>query len=81
MTYDSVEKMEKGELTELPGHVPMYSRVPKAILQKVMSVYGLWSEKGAFDLDESRTLNKKFPDIKPISVKAFLEEAWGSQKG
>ncbi|KAH7252549.1 hypothetical protein BKA59DRAFT_164336 [Fusarium tricinctum] len=80
VTYDSVEKMEKGELTELPGHVPMYSRVPKAILQKVMSVYGLWSEKGAFNLDESRTLNQRFPDIKPTSVKAFLEEAWGSQK-
>ncbi|KAI6772763.1 hypothetical protein HG530_003721 [Fusarium avenaceum] len=80
VTYDSVEKMEKGELTELPGHVRMYSRVPKAILQKVMSVYGLWSEKGAFNLDESRTLNQRFPDIKPTSVKAFLEEAWGIQK-
>ncbi|KAF5661914.1 isoflavone reductase like IRL [Fusarium heterosporum] len=80
VTYDSVEKMEKGELTELPGHVPMYSRAPKVILQKMMSAYGLWCEEGAFNLDDSRTLNDVFPDIKPISVRAFLEEAWGNQK-
>ncbi|KAM0346401.1 hypothetical protein ACHAPU_005465 [Fusarium lateritium] len=80
VTYDSVEKMEKGELTELPGHVPMYSRAPKIILQKMMSAYGLWREQGALNLDESRTLSGVFPDIKPISVRAFLEEAWGNPK-
>ncbi|KAF4456396.1 Isoflavone reductase like protein IRL [Fusarium austroafricanum] len=80
VTYDSVEKMKRGELTEFPGHVPVYSRVPKEILHKTMAAYGLWAESGGFNFDESKTLNKTFPDIKPVSVKAFLEEAWGNQK-
>ncbi|CAG7559176.1 unnamed protein product [Fusarium equiseti] len=79
VTYDDVETLKKGQLTELPGHVPMYNFVPKAVLQSVMAAYGLWVETGGFDLDESRTLNKEFPDIKPISVKNFLREAWGSK--
>ncbi|KAM0562002.1 hypothetical protein ACHAPJ_002444 [Fusarium lateritium] len=80
VTYDSVEKLEKGEVTELPGHISMYTRVPKAIFHRVQAAYGLWSEKGAFDLDASKTLNDAFPDIEPISVKDFMEEAWGKQK-
>lgn len=42
-----------------------------------MAAYGLWIETGGFDLDESRALNKEFPDIKPISVREFLQQAWG----
>ncbi|KAF4962146.1 hypothetical protein FSARC_9763 [Fusarium sarcochroum] len=80
VTYDSVEKLEKGEVTELPGHVPAYARVPKTILQKTLAAYGLWSVKGAFDLDARKTLNDAFPDIKPISVKDFMEESWGKQR-
>ncbi|KAH7188260.1 uncharacterized protein B0J16DRAFT_412741 [Fusarium flagelliforme] len=79
VTHDDVETLKKGQLTELPGHVPMYNFVPKAVLQSVMAAYGLWVETGGFDLDESRTLNKEFPDIKPISVRDFLQEAWGTK--
>ncbi|RGP67060.1 isoflavone reductase like irl [Fusarium longipes] len=80
VTHDSVEMMKKGELTELPGQVRMYNFVPKAVLQSVMAAYGLWVETGGFDLDESKTLNKEFPDIKPVSVRDFLQEAWGTKK-
>ncbi|KAL4726395.1 hypothetical protein ACLX1H_007076 [Fusarium chlamydosporum] len=77
VTYDSAETLKKGQLTELPGHVPMYNFVPKQVLQSVMAAYGLWIETDGFDLDESRALNKEFPDIKPISVREFLQQAWG----
>ncbi|RBR26253.1 uncharacterized protein FIESC28_00898 [Fusarium coffeatum] len=79
VTHDDIETLKKGHLTELPGHVPMYDFVPKAVLQSVMAAYGSWVETGGFDLDESRTLNKEFPDIEPVSVKDFLQEAWGTK--
>ncbi|KAF9781446.1 hypothetical protein IL306_013442 [Fusarium sp. DS 682] len=82
VTYDSVEKLERGELSELPGHEAMFARVPapKAVMKKVMSAYGLWAESGGFNLDESNALNNVFPDIKTISVRDFLEDAWGTQE-
>ncbi|KAF5613859.1 isoflavone reductase like IRL [Fusarium subglutinans] len=80
VVYDSVETLEKGELSELPGHEAMFANIPapKAVMKKVMSAYGLLAESGGFNLDESKALNKDFPNIKPITVREFLEDAWGS---
>ncbi|KAJ0151603.1 Uncharacterized protein HZ326_5974 [Fusarium oxysporum f. sp. albedinis] len=82
VVYDSVETLEKGELSELPGHEAMFANIPapKAVMKKVMSAYGLWAESGGFNLDESGALNNVFPEIKPITVREFLEDAWGSEK-
>ncbi|KAF5007111.1 hypothetical protein FDECE_6542 [Fusarium decemcellulare] len=80
VTYDSVEKLSKGEVTELPGHVPAYAFVPKVVLQQALSVYALWSAEGAFSLVSERTLNDVFPEIKPMGVREMLQKAWGKQK-
>lgn len=76
VTYDSVEKLEKGEITELPGQVAAYSYFYKEWQQKLFSVFGLWVTRGVFDLPEERALNKKFPNIKLMSVKEMLHQAW-----
>lgn len=69
-------------MSELPGHEAMFANIPapKAVMKKVMSAYGLWAESGGFNLDESKALNNVFPEIKPISVREFLEDAWGNEK-
>ncbi|GME32557.1 Pyridoxal-phosphate dependent enzyme [Neofusicoccum parvum] len=76
VTYDSVEKLKNGEITELPGQVASYSYFPKEWAQKLFSVFGLWVTKGIFDVPEERALNKRFPDIQVTTVKEMLDQAW-----
>ncbi|KAF9634761.1 hypothetical protein BFW01_g5656 [Lasiodiplodia theobromae] len=76
VTYDSVNKLEKGEITELPGQVAAYSYFPKEWVQKLFSVFGLWVTRGVFDLPTENALNKRFPGIKVTTVKEMLDQAW-----
>lgn len=81
--YDSVDKMRKGEATELPGQVALYQFLPKEILQAMTAAFGLWFEEGVFELKPEAQgrgqgfLNDKLPGLKPMKVKEMLEEAWG----
>jgi hypothetical protein len=54
----------------------MYEFYPKEQLQRIQSSFGLWSAAGQFDIPDVDTLNKKFPHIKPLSVKELLDKAW-----
>ncbi|KAF2711411.1 hypothetical protein K504DRAFT_489296 [Pleomassaria siparia CBS 279.74] len=77
VSYDTTEKLQKGEVTELPGYTTMYeafggAEVARPIMQAIFSQYGLWMEEGLFDYKSGTLLNKVFPDIKPLK----LEEAW-----
>ena len=63
-------------MTELPSHVPMYQFVPKEMLQMILSTFGLWTAKGAFDFKADKTLNEIFPDIKATTVETLLNLAW-----
>lgn len=75
VTYDSLEKLEKGEMTELPFHTSLYGYVPKAELQSKFALFGLYTVHGLFYLPEERTLNKKFPQIKTMTV-AEVINSW-----
>ncbi|KAM5527878.1 hypothetical protein FOXYSP1_19752 [Fusarium oxysporum f. sp. phaseoli] len=76
VTYDSVEKLKNGEITELPGQVASYSSFPKEWMQKLFSVFGFWVTEGVFDFPEEKALNKVFPDIKVTTVRDMLQSAW-----
>ncbi|KAH7120008.1 hypothetical protein B0J11DRAFT_73474 [Dendryphion nanum] len=78
-THDSVEKLEQGQLTELPGHKEMYAAFPKEMLQGLLAAFGLLFEKGQFEFKGARTLNEKFGDVKVRGVKEVLEKAWGRE--
>lgn len=54
----------------------MYAYYPKPALQMVVSSFAEFAAKGAFDITSEDTLNKKFPHIKPSSVKDILEAGW-----
>jgi hypothetical protein len=75
VTYDSVEKLEKGEMTELPSHALAYSYVPKPVLQAKFALFGLYYISGLFHLPEERSLNKVFPQIKTKTVEEVVS-AW-----
>ncbi len=75
MTYDRVEKLQKGEMTELPFHASMYSFLPKYNLQSRYAMFGLACVNGLLHLPEEKTeksLNSLFPNIKPMTVKEVI---------
>jgi hypothetical protein len=75
VTYDRVEKLEKGEMTELPFHTSLYGYVPKAELQSKFALFGLYTIHGLFHLSEDKSLNKNFPQIKTKTVEEVIN-AW-----
>jgi hypothetical protein len=64
------------KITELPSHPFVYPFLPKEQLQYILAVFGLWTAAGDFDLPGAESLNRRFPDIKPRSVRDVLEEGW-----
>lgn len=75
VTYDSVEKLRKGEVTELPSHPYMYAYIPKPMLAGMLSKFGLWVVYGIVHGSPEGSLNEKFPEIKTTSVKEVIG-AW-----
>lgn len=69
VTYDSVDKLAKGELTELPSHPPIYQFIPKPVVQGLFSMFGVWVTEGVFDFPEDVVLNKKYPEIQTKKLK------------
>ena len=78
VVYDSLEKLRRGEITELPSHPGLYPFFPKEALQKMFAAFGIMFETGAFDMRPGRSLNNAFPEIKARGVKELLGEAWGT---
>lgn len=76
VTHDSIEKLKKGEITELPSHPDVYPFFPKQMLQGFFSSFGILFEEGHFDLKPARTLNEEFPQIKARTVKEAVDAAW-----
>ncbi|WAO90212.1 NAD(P)-bd-dom domain-containing protein [Fusarium falciforme] len=79
VTYDSVEKLKAGSITELPGQVAAYSYFPKEWTQKLFSAFGIWVTESIFDFPDEKLLNKQFPDIKVTTVQEMLQSAWKGQ--
>ncbi|KAJ8111668.1 hypothetical protein OPT61_g5792 [Boeremia exigua] len=75
VTYDSVEKLRRGEVTELPSHPGIYPYVPKEILAALLSKFGLWAASGIMHYQLQGSLNERFPEIETTSVKEIVG-AW-----
>ncbi|EXF74949.1 hypothetical protein CFIO01_08404 [Colletotrichum fioriniae PJ7] len=76
VSYDSVQKLQSGEVTELPGQVAAYSYFPKQWTQKLFSTFGFWVTEGLFDFPKDRALNQVFPHLKVTGVKEMLQKSW-----
>jgi hypothetical protein len=78
--YDSKEKLEKGEFTELPGYAPAYERamgpeVGRAMMSQMLPWFGSLYVKGTATYPPSAGtfLNEVFPDIKAMSIEEALK--------
>jgi hypothetical protein len=54
----------------------VYPFFPKEQMQYLLAAFGAWTAAGEFNLPEENTLNNRFPDIKPVSLKQVLEQGW-----
>ena len=79
VTYDPIEKLVKGEITELPPHAKELaaSPFPETIARMLLSILGLWAATGYFNVPVEQSLNQKFPDIKPVTVREMLRLGQG----
>lgn len=78
VVHDPVDKLEKGEITELPCHKDAYGYFPKEVLQPMFAGFGLMFERGVFEVDPDYDLGKKFPGVKARSIDALIEQGWAS---
>ncbi|KAB2574023.1 uncharacterized protein LTHEOB_12152 [Lasiodiplodia theobromae] len=78
VVYDDVEKLKRGELTELPGHVATYGSFPKELFQGFMSMFEQFTTDEKISVVPPE-LNKKFPEIKPLTVREMLKQYWADK--
>ncbi|KAK8107510.1 isoflavone reductase like P3 [Apiospora kogelbergensis] len=76
VVVDSMDKLESGHVSELPGHREMYASAPKDNLQAAWSGVCRLCEDGGFDFEASPSLAESFLDPKPRKVRESLLEAW-----
>ncbi|SPO01759.1 uncharacterized protein DNG_04432 [Cephalotrichum gorgonifer] len=79
VVYDSMEKLKREQVTELPSHPSLYPLfpIPKETLQAMFAHFGIMFENGALDITD-HTLNEDFPDIKPRTVRELILEAYAA---
>ncbi|EWG54987.1 hypothetical protein FVEG_13060 [Fusarium verticillioides 7600] len=75
ITYDSLELLKSGKVTELPGHKLAYPFFPKEALQTMLSELGVFADQGGLDFQPEKTLNSLFPEIKVATARDVLEIA------
>ncbi|UKZ76905.1 hypothetical protein TrVFT333_004620 [Trichoderma virens FT-333] len=77
--YDTMQKLQQGQITELPSHVRLYSQTAKESLQQRFAGFGIGMEAEAFDFSvpaNGVSLNDLFPDIPVKSVEDIITEGW-----
>ena len=75
VTYDSLESMRAGKITELPNYMSIYDFFPREIMLKTWASFGVAMATGACSL-EGDALNQKFPDIKAKDLSTFISTYW-----
>ncbi|EGU84206.1 hypothetical protein FOPG_12428 [Fusarium oxysporum f. sp. conglutinans race 2 54008] len=73
VSYDALEKLQKGEVTELPSHRESYVFFPKPALRGFLSLLGRYVVEGRFDIPSDKALNAKFTEIQTLKVKEAIE--------
>jgi hypothetical protein len=79
--YDSIEKLEGGEYTELPGYEKAYAylgavEVAKPMMAQMMIFFATLFAKGHASFGPGSYLNEIFPEIKPMSFEEALKKSF-----
>ncbi|KAK7428140.1 hypothetical protein QQZ08_005379 [Neonectria magnoliae] len=74
--YDSEEQLSRFQITELPNHKAVYPFFPKEHLQFLYAALGTLMAKGYFDLPIEKAINRRFPEVKLLTVSEMLNDTW-----
>ena len=77
VTYDTKEKLEAGQATELPNLARMFTYMPREMMMPIIAKLKLIFVEGCLDLDETKAINGRYHDIKPVKVEELIQEGWG----
>ncbi|CVL06876.1 uncharacterized protein FMAN_11970 [Fusarium mangiferae] len=72
VSYDPAEKLEKGEVTELPFNKNA-TDFPQKVLEGLMSHWGIYASKGKYDMLMDKALNNVFTSIQLLKVEDVME--------
>ncbi|QGI68561.1 hypothetical protein CEK27_012532 [Fusarium fujikuroi] len=67
VSYDPPEKLNKGEVSELPFNRNA-ADLPQKVLEGLMALWGLYVLEGKYDMPTDKALNNVFPSIQPLKV-------------
>ncbi|KAL1792898.1 hypothetical protein ACET3X_009405 [Alternaria dauci] len=70
--FDPLEKLQKHEVTELPGHKDLYPFFPKQTMQPILAMFGNLFESGFCNIDATAERG----GVKARGVRELLTEAW-----
>ncbi|KAJ4291662.1 hypothetical protein N0V90_009557 [Kalmusia sp. IMI 367209] len=75
VAYDEIEKLKRGEITELPGHIQAYEVFggleAKGMFQTLMAGVSIYMAEGHM-VYKGPLLNEMFPDIKSLTIEEVL---------
>ncbi|KAM0435805.1 hypothetical protein ACHAPT_002693 [Fusarium lateritium] len=78
VTYDPLDLLRQGQITELPSQVAIYSLFPKEVYQNIFATFGIILDEGLLDFQFDQAVNRLFPEIVPKSAREVLEIGWGN---
>ncbi|KAL4757323.1 uncharacterized protein BDW70DRAFT_153459 [Aspergillus foveolatus] len=70
--YDPIEKLENFEITELPGHRALYEHFPEERFRWFMSIFELFTVDGGSRLERKGSLNERFSEVIPVTVRNVI---------
>lgn len=74
VTYDSLDLLKSGKITELPSHPRMYESVSKDVIQSFLAAFGILFETGEFDLREGYRIQDGLPSLKLQNFRDLLTQ-------
>lgn len=77
VTYEPVEQLEKKDVAVFEQPEGSYDFGEG--LRDVTAEFGLMVVKGIMDASVDGLRNKDFPDVKPITVEAWMQQIWGKR--
>ncbi|KAF4250708.1 hypothetical protein CNMCM8980_010649 [Aspergillus fumigatiaffinis] len=78
VTYDSKENIKDGQVTIPP--MPEGNSSSSEELKEMTALVSRLTIAGVFKLPDEDRLNDRFPDIQPVKMKQFLQDAWKRYK-
>ncbi|KAF1917329.1 hypothetical protein BDU57DRAFT_513529 [Ampelomyces quisqualis] len=79
VTYDPIEKLEKGEGTVLEQPKGAME-LPEEALRHLWCEFGIMADKGLMDITTEGLRNREFPHVSPLTVREVVETAWGQKE-